>query len=534
MAKKTTRTPRKTTRSRKPITRTKAALPTYVPTATGSENALTKPQVISELTRSPHGDLKEFLSVGLRAAKEDPDFFAHLIAWNHLKGQIRDAKVALPVIGMATTKESDYLENAVAHLADLTPRDFLRALNFAHEVKAPSRLTRRLVKRYLKDLEQDYFAWERAAIQHRNVMRELYARFSVKTGDKDSMVNAALFHNTAGGKFKVLRDLSTMTPEDAAAAIQKHKIPFLVAKGALGAKAKDPDVLLAIIQRMTPTELITNTKALERLGIRNVPALRAAFEEGLAKAAKSNKATLKTSKAAEALEDIDPVLSGKLKAVQEKQLDNLKGIEGDWLVLGDASGSMAAAIETARQVSGVLARMVRGKVYLVFFDNSPRYFDVTGKTLEEIQAITKGVRPGGSTSIGCGLQAIVDRNQTVDGIAVVTDGGENCTPYFYQAYQRYVQKFGNEPTVYSYAVSDRYGYNTAFENYCKSANIDVQRFDLKDVDYYSLPNLVQTMRIGRYSLLDEVLNVPLKIIDQVLKDTKGMEVIGHVRTAEAV
>jgi len=60
-------------------------------------------------------------------------------------------------------------------------------------------------------------------------------------------------------------------------------------------------------------------------------------------------------------------------------------VDGNWLVLGDKSGSMSACIEVARHVSGTLAKFVKAKFHLVFFDTTPRHFDVTGKTYEEIQ-----------------------------------------------------------------------------------------------------------------------------------------------------
>jgi hypothetical protein len=56
---------------------------------------------------------------------------------------------------------------------------------------------------------------------------------------------------------------------------------------------------------------------------------------------------------------------------------------------------------------------------LVFFNTMPTYHDVTGKTLDEINAITKHVRAGGGTSIGCGLKYIMDRGLEVDGNAIV-------------------------------------------------------------------------------------------------------------------
>jgi hypothetical protein len=95
-----------------------------------------------------------------------------------------------------------------------------------------------------------------------------------------------------------------------------------------------------------------------------------------------------------------------------------------------------------------------------------------------------------------------------------------------------VEKLGNEPTVYFYNV---YGpYNTLSQQ-LKQAGVDYQEFDVQHgkVDYYSLPNLVQTMRVGRYSLLDEVLDTDLKKLDTVLKRTVGQGVVAHGTTVSA-
>ena len=86
----------------------------------------------------------------------------------------------------------------------------------------------------------------------------------------------------------------------------------------MGGRLKEEPVLLSLIESMSPTELVTNTKMLEKLGVKSTPALRAAFENGLKKVAKSKAATLKTTQAAENVEDEQ--LAEKLRGAQEKQI----------------------------------------------------------------------------------------------------------------------------------------------------------------------------------------------------------------------
>lgn len=562
-----------------------------------NEQALDKKTIIAELTKSAHGDLSTYLATGLRAAKEDPDFFGHLIAWNHLHGSVKDSQIALPIIALAALRaegelsgpgvvceEHIYAANALAHLADLPPqmlkRVFLETTRkekpaagtsvsalkrgkklpeaksvpvppFMKTAGAPTRLLRRFVTRYLRDLETVPGRFEYVAVQHRYVLHELYAKFRVPCPE---WVSRVLYDGVKGqpkapvehGVFGAIRRLHQMPIEEAAGTIVKYKIPFLVARGALGKKASEPDTVLALIKAMSPAELVTNMGWLEELGVKTNPALREALEQALGRAGdskKSAKAVLKTSKAAEAVAG-DTVLASKLHALQEKQLDKLGGIEGDWLVLGDRSGSMKASIEVAKEVAATLARQVKGHVYLVFFDTAPNFYDVTGKTLDEIKKLTRGITDGGGTSFRCGMQDVIDRKLHIDGIALISDGGENQPAGgFAYAYKQYAKLFDHEPTVFWYRVNGDYrqyaGYSLQremdeFRRSCAAAHIDVQEYDLTGgVDFYSLPNLVQTMRVARFSLLDDVMNTPLRELDDVLTHTKGMAVFAKPQPVTA-
>lgn len=545
-----------------------------------------KKKVIAALAASHHGKLAEYVPVALQAAVDDPDFFAHLIAWNHLKGAIRDAKIALPILALLALKTRPdnmggdawppLVDNALAHLADLRPREFVKAIMFGWDQKAPTRMLKRLTIRYLRDMEADRFEWEATALRHRQSLRWLYAQAQIPVKSSESAVFGQFRKGKDRGirphRFTVLSTLANLSPVEIGGMMDKYKLPFLNVRGALGAKAKEPDVVLALMKRMSPTELVTNMKWLKRVGVQTVPALRSQLEASLGEAAKPQKrrakisATLKTTRAAEALAD-DEALSGKLRVLQEKQIEVAKvekGIDGDWLVLADKSGSMEEAMETARMIAGVLAKMVRGKVHLVFFSTEPRYFDVTGKTYEEIKALTATMTAQGGTSIGIGLAYLYDRKIAVDGIAIVSDGCENAhlmgrsslfggAPPFASVYPNYVKLIDLEPTVYWYrtktsfpaAVLQKYPLfdvqNQAkseideFERSCRAAKIDVQLFDLtKGVDYYSVPNLVGTMKIGRFQLLDDILAMPLRSLDEVLDKAKGERVLPEVQPVRGV
>lgn len=493
------------------------------------ESGLTKNRIFAELAKSPHGKLEEYLPIGRQAAQEEQEFFAHLISWNRDRGQIRDSKVALPVVSLSVPNFSDpeLVENSMAHLAILRPREFARAVSFSKQIKVPGHGhgIRRLVERVLRRIEDTNI--DRVSLLHRESLKRLYS--FPYTGGKLKPSNYAnvllngrnLDKSPAayppGSLRYIVGKLKDMPALEAAGTIHARKIPFLVAAGALGSRFKEPEILMALITAMSPAELNNNMTLLERAGVKKDPILRAALEVALVKSAQSSAApALKMTKAIESVEDEE--LKEKLAAVQEKKLDSM-GIEGNWLVIADKSSSMGPAIEASRQLAAVLSRLVKGKVHLVFVDEGPRYIDATGKTLEQIVAATRLVAAQGWTCLGAGLQYAVENSLEVDGVAIVTDGGENRHPLYHAAHAAYKEKFGKNLPTYMYRVGG--GDQDAMSLNCERFGVAVQRFDISATDYYSIPNIVQSMRTNRYSLIDEIMAVPLLTIDKVLGEVRS-------------
>ncbi len=491
-----------------------------------AEQGISKQQIISALSKSPHGKLSDYVPIGQQAVKTEGEFFQHLVAWDRLKGQIRDSKVALPVIGLAFETDAELVDNAFAHLALLGPRELLRAFKFARELRPKGKMLTltRLIGDYLHAKEQDK-GWDHLAIQHRKTLKELYALGHVKPETKADRVRAVLFGEDEKGNkvpfpkgsvFEAVANLKDMAPTEAAGTIMRYKIPFLIAMGALGAKAKETDLVLALIGAMSPTELTTNVKMLEKLGLKTNPALRGAFDAAMAKAATSKKNTLKTTQAVEAVEDEG--LKEKLRGLQAKQIAAVGGPDGDWVILADMSSSMNHAIETARHVAGSLTQFVKGHVGLIFFNTSPVAVDVTGLSLDQIQAKTKAFKASGGTSIGCGLNKMLVEKLAVDGIVIVSDGGDNSAPLFAQVYPKYAKFVDKDVPVYFYQLS---GDPDSLTPSMHQAGIEMQTFDLRGskLDYYSIPNTVKTLRANQYSLVEEILSTPLLSLNSVLKGT---------------
>jgi hypothetical protein len=511
-------------------------------TKQATETALTPNALIAELGRIGHGELNGYVPIMRRVTVENPELAAHFLSWNKLNGQVRDSLVALPVITLAVPQfnDAELIDNSLAHMASLPLRDFMRALRFAKQVgvgpAGRMRTLKRLVLRYLRTLEADQNKWKRIALQHRDSLRECYAMFHVKPSS--DFQNAVIYgraldkskmelpHGTA---FHSLDNLRKMPPLEAAGEIMRHRFPFMAVQKAFGGLPKDPDILVATIARMTPTELTTNTKALMARGLKTDGKIKAAYEEALGRKDKPGRGPANVLKATTAMEVIeDEGIKAKLQVKQERALDAMS-VEGDWLVLADKSGSMQSAIETARLVSGTLSRLAKGRVSLIFFDIVPYYYDATGKTYEEILETTKRVQAGGGTSIGCGLLQAIQKNLPIDGIVVVSDGAENNAPLFAQQYAALVQAIGKQPPVYFFHVRGSEGpVNEArFGASMKAQGFDLQEIDIRDkeIDKYSVVNLVGSLHTQHYGLLEAIMDTPLLTLDDVLKPLKVEEAV---------
>ena len=150
------------------------------------------------MSKSPHGKLAEYVPIGKQAVEQEGEFFQHLIAWNFSNGQIRDSKVALPVLGLAYEKDQELLDNSLAHLAKLNPRELLKAFMFMRELRPAGKMSLmdRLVRDYLHQKETDR-GWDGLAVQHMKVLRSLYALARVKP-TKDRVRIVALRRHQEG------------------------------------------------------------------------------------------------------------------------------------------------------------------------------------------------------------------------------------------------------------------------------------------------------------------------------------------------
>ena len=498
------------------------------------QTVLSRQRIISELFRTPKGQLGEYLPIGREAASLDADFLAHAIAYDHRNGSVRDAQVGLPVVTLATpTFPRELLENSLAHLALLNPKDLLRAWDFAHGRPAHAQdwllswrrhdQLKYLVHGYLRTRESCWPWWERTALWFRQPLKSLYALSRTKPSPE---AQAILFGTGTGfpqreGLFNRLYQSRQWESDEVAGFIRQEKIPFLVSQGAYGARIKEPAILAAVVDTLSAGELSRHAALLEKWGWKETGATRGAKHEALARARQGAKRSglFAATKAQAVVADNDPLLALELEHIQESQLDKQAGIEGNWLVGIDISGSMSHAMQPGLLLAAYLGRQVRGKVMLCLFNHEPYLKDVTGKTYAQLAEMMRTVVAQGGTSIGCVVAAARERGFEADAIAIVSDGGERGFPTFTSAYQLYAEVLGKEPPVYLYRVPGQ-GPDWLTER-CAQAQIPYQCFAVPgEMNEAGLVSLAATMHTERYGFIQKILDTPLMTVEQAFVPPK--------------
>jgi DNA-binding MarR family transcriptional regulator len=508
------------------------------------ERGLSRSEILNKLNLSLHGDLKAYIPVIGSACSQDPEFLAHVISWDFINGQIKDTKIALPVITIASREFPDELvENSLAHLAMQPPRELLKALRFSIDSSAPARRQKKLesvIRSYLAYKEREPGKWNRLAVRHRRSLKSLYALTHTKMPEwvADILVHGRYI---PGSIFADISNLHRMASAQAAATIAKwHLSPLIVSGAMAGSKVQgESNVVQATMEQMSDTEVVTRVKSLEKKGLSRDAGLKETFRKKVAKATKSSKATLKTSIAAEEVEDES--IKTMLRELQERQIqaqkDAGRGIDGNWLVISDRSLSQDVAIKLGVHVAATIAKFVTGKVHLVFCNREATPMDVTGKSLEQIMGQAKFIVAHGNTSYGIGLSWATEKRLSLDGVVIVGDGGENTSPLFFHAYEAYQKIMDKNLPVYFYQTycEPRYantpgGNPRNFENLMSGGTIGygyttgaktpipVTKFDFTSgkIDFYSLPNVVQSMNASRFGVVEKIMACPLVTLEQVI------------------
>jgi hypothetical protein len=265
---------------------------------------------------------------------------------------------------------------------------------------------------------------------------------------------------------------------------------------------------MALLERMSPQELINNLAALKRRGAFDNPDLKALIEQKL-EAAKTG-TRVSAFKAEEAMKaaDLSADVRRKLEEVADTQVKAKGRIVRPTALLIDKSGSMSVAIELGKRIGAMISTICEKELYVYAFDTMAYPVERAGADLAAWERALLGITAGGGTSCGVALEYMRRKGQYVEQIIMVTDEEENTTPLFVDALQKYRAEVKADPNVCFVRTP---GAQILLEERCRQAGIMADAFQFEG-DYYSLPNLVPLLsRPSKLELLMEIMEYPLPV-----------------------
>jgi hypothetical protein len=463
--------------------------------------------ILNTLLTTPHRDLAGLHPLHHDLCERDPRFYVRLAAWYADRGEVRDHKEMFVVTLCLSTFEG-HRDVGLALLRNLPPYEVGRVVDFVH---APGSLARNVprslrteVERYLREREADP-RWLDGSILHaRKAIKRLYALLHIQPSPRAQAILFDEHPPEDSSVFAVRAVARAATPMEQAESIIQHRLPYRVAASVV--KEMTPEVVRALIEVMSPQELINNFGSLKARGALEDTGVQEQVRLKLAEARKNDRVSaFKTRVATEAANLSGPVAE-QLDQVAEARVKARGKITRPTALLIDKSGSMQAALEIARQLGAMISTLCQNGLWTYAFDTKAHLLKVAQPTLAGWEDALAGVTCGGSTSCGCAIEALAQAGQRVDQILFVTDEQENAPPHFKDALRAYQQKLDVRPSVVLVKVGQS---SDQLERACRELGVMVSAFEFKG-DYYALPNVVPLLSQPSMSdLLAEIIEYPL-------------------------
>lgn len=503
--------------------------------------------ILNTLLTTPHRGLEKVYDIHKQMIEDDPLFYMHLAVWYDGNGEIRDHKEVF-VINLCLSDFEGHRDVGLALLREMPPYQVGRVVDFIHGKKIPEykeistnvmgkgkkgRKTRKSssdkikvktgkmldfglnknvpnsvkteVKRYLKEREASPEWFDACVLQSRKAMKRLYAILHINPSER---ANDILFNDSPpdDSRIKAMKDLvNASTPAEQAEAIIKHKIPYRTASTIVSAMT--PTILFALIEVMSPQELLNNLNSLKKRGAFDNEDLKEAINAKIEKAKTDKRvASMKTSVAKEA-SDLDENTKKKLDEVGDQQVKAKGKITAPTAMIIDKSGSMNVAIEVGKRIGSMVSAIAENSFFAYACDTMAYPINAKGHDLADWEKAFKGIRASGATSCGIGIEMLRRKKEYVEQIIMVTDEGENSSPPFLTTLQNYMKEMNVAPRVVFVKCGTRH--SSKLEGLCQRNGIDYEAYTF-DGDYYSLPGLIQYLsKPSKIDLLMEIMSYEL-------------------------
>lgn len=462
--------------------------------------------ILNSLLTTPHREVEKVVALHKEMIEQDPLFYGHLATWYNNTGEVRDHKEVF-IAALITSDMEEHRDAGFVLLKQLPPYQVARVVTDVKKFfkKVPRCLTT-AVKQYLREREANDAWFDKSIIRGKKAIKGLYAGLHIKPSKRadDILFKDNPPEGSAAYFIKILSQ--TKDAEAQARLIVENKIPYPVAVGAISEMS--PAVLVALIDVMTPQEIINNLGSLKKQGVMDNADIKGMIDAKIKSAVKDGRVSGTKAQVAADAAGVNKETREQLEEVTNKKMRAKGTIKRPTALLVDKSSSLQIAIDTGIQIGALVGGIMDADLYVYAFDSMPYEIKAAGDNVTDWQKAFKGIRASGTTSVGSGIAALERNKQFVEQIVIVTDEGENASPYSGTAYQSYCDTMKVKPDV----VIIRVGRTCqSTQNRLTQVGANFETFDFNG-DYYSLPNLIPMLQAkSRIDLLMEIMEVPLPV-----------------------
>ncbi len=370
-------------------------------------------------------------------------FLSHLLTTNNR--QLRET--GLKLIQYSSVDELAAVVNYCKRVANKLPRSAITA-----------------IKKYLKKLETDENGFDLNLLYNKNHLKHLYASLHIKPSAR---VQNILFENILPEKSlaRAIKILQTeFEPEKLYNAIKEYQIPPCDAIKNI--KYFSFGIAEKIISKISPEELTQCYPLLKQKGVTKNEDLFLSIIEKIKKL--PTKATTKpilriTQKNPTPLIEQGAHISSCLENLRRDHLKITRPIA----LFIDKSGSMYDYREIGKAFIYLLGNLAQpGNFFVYMFDKEAEELTVYNNSEWSEQFDNFKVDEGGSCFANP-LLLMAEKNQAAELICIVSDGNENITPTYTQAYDHYLKETKMAP----YTILIKTGYfSSHFEENIVSSN----------------------------------------------------------------
>jgi hypothetical protein len=462
--------------------------------------------ILNSLLTTPHRQLDQVAQLHKSMVERDPIFYGHLAVWYQRNGDVRDHKEVF-IGNLLASDLSEHRDAGFVLLQELPPYQVARVVDFMKRARGKlPRSTRTAVVHYLRRREADPAFFDRSALRARKAMKHLYATLHIKPSER---ADSVLFKDAPpqGSLALMLKELAKAdSAAEQARLIVEHKIPYTIAVGAI--RQMTPSVLVALINSMSPQEVINNLKSLKSRGAMEHKEVKALINEKLDEARGDARVSAFKAQVAANAAELDAETVARLEQVTDEQVRKRGRITRPTALFVDRSGSMENAIEVGKRITAMISGIADAELVVYAFDTMPYPIEAKGRELSDWERAFKHIKAGGGTSIGCALEAMRLKKRVVEQIILVTDEEENTAPYFAEVYDAYRRELQVAPSILIVKIGQS---SQWIEVKAKEKQAQVDTFTFTG-DYYSLPNLIPMLtRPSRLELLMEIMETPLPV-----------------------